>query len=118
MAILIPVLCLFSSVAAAKNLDRNIINRNESDAIELSKVWELDSIKQAVRLFEQNAEDWEKLEEPQKAVFCLNEAATLAQMYSDYETSFRVLKKSLKIEITHKLLEEESISYSLYAFFF
>ena len=115
--LLILLFYLFSFVGTANGLDRDVISKNENVAIELSKVWELDSIKRAVKLFEQTAEDWEKLTEPQKAAFCLNEAAKLAQIYYDHETSFRALKRAIIIEKKYDLLEEETISSSLYALF-
>ena len=108
---------LFSLIGTANGLNRDVISKNENDAIELSKVWELDSIKQSVKLFEQTANDWEKLGEPQKAAFCLNEVAKLAHIYSDHETSFRALDRAIQIETKNRLLEEETISSSIYALF-
>ncbi len=101
----------------AKNLDKNVVTDNENKAVELSKVWELDSIKLAVNLFKQTAEDWEKLSEPQRAAFCLNETAKLAQMYSDYEIAFRALNTAIKLETENNLFEEKIISSSLYSLF-
>src|SRR5215213_5388149 len=116
-ATFILVFYLASLAGVANGLDRTDAAKNENEAIEAGKIWELDSIKKAVGLFEQTAADWEKLAEPRRAVFCPNEAARLAQMYSDYDAAFRALNKALKIAAAHNLLEEESVSASLYAIF-
>jgi CHAT domain-containing protein len=108
---------LHTLLGEAKALDRNIVISNENNAIESSKVWDLDSIKQAVNLFTQTAEDWEKLNEPKRAAFCLNETAKLAQMYSDYETAFRALDRAIELETENSLFEEKVISLSLYSLF-
>ncbi len=115
--ILIIVVYFLTLSAAAKSPDRNEVVKNENNSIELSRVWEPDSIKQTVNLFIRTGEDWEKLNEPQRAVYCLNEAAKSAQMNSDYETAFQVLDKAIKLEIKNNLLEEQIISASLYSLF-
>lgn len=115
--IFLIVFCFCAILVRANDLDKNIVVDNETVAVELGKVWDLNSIKQAVNLYIQTAADWEKLNEPQRAVFCLTETAKLAQMYSDYGTAFRVLEKAIKLATDHNLLEEKIISSSLYSLY-
>lgn len=108
---------LNASFAAAAALDGNAVSENENEAVRLSSVWEFDSIKRAVGLFETTAGDWENLNEPQRAVFCLDESAKLAQYYADDKTTFGDLGKAIKIADKNNLIEEKIITLSLYAFF-
>ena len=113
----ISVVLIFLSANVANGLDREIVSQTEIEAIALSKTWEPNAVKQAVSLFKQTAEDWQKLNEPQNAVNCLNEAAKLSQIYSDHETTFHALDKAISIARKNKLIDEEIVSASLYAFF-
>lgn len=88
---------------------------NEAEAIRLSKIWTKDSIENALVLFEKTALQFEKLGLPRKSVFCLNEAAKLTQINSDYKTAQRVLEKALKLEKKHALQEEKAVSLALSA---
>jgi CHAT domain-containing protein/Tfp pilus assembly protein PilF len=107
--------CLSVSSVFSNVVSKDTVFENEEKAIRLSNVWKLDSIIEAINLFEKTANDLETLGEPQKAVFCFNEAAKLTQIISDYDTAYRVLKKAIKIETTDNLLEEKVISLSLFA---
>ena len=115
--IFLIVFCFCAILVRANILDKKTVAENENNAVELGKVWELNSIKQAVNLYTQTAADWEKLNEPQRAVFCLTETAKLVQMYSDYETAFRVLEKAIKLATDHNLPEEKIITSSLYSLY-
>ncbi len=96
-------------------LDDESVQKNEIDAIQFSKVWELDSIAKSIDLFEQTADKWEKLGEPNRAAFCLNETAKLTQIISDYDAAFRSLNKAIKLETDNNLIEEKAISLSLFS---
>jgi CHAT domain-containing protein len=111
----LTILHFHSLFGVAQNLDRNSLLQDETRAIELSTVWEFESIKRAIELFEQTADNWEKLNEPQRAAFCLNESAKLTQIASDNKKAFRNLERALKLADRNNLLEEKIISSSLLA---
>ncbi|HEY0462439.1 MAG TPA: CHAT domain-containing protein [Pyrinomonadaceae bacterium] len=106
----------FQAAIVRANLpERDVVSKNEAAAAQMSSVWNLESINQAINLFEQTAQDWENLGEPQRAAFCLNEAAKLTQVNSDYGTAFRILDKALRLETKNNLVEEKVVSLSLFS---
>ncbi len=115
--IFLIVFCFCAILVRANIFDKKTVSDNENKAVELGKVWELNSIKQAVNLYIHTADDWEKLKEPKRAVFCLTETAKMVHMYSDYETAFRVLEKAIKLATYHNLPEEKIITSSLYSLY-
>lgn len=112
----ISSLCISQAFAIPKNRENILLN--EEKAIQLSKFWNIDSINQAIHLFEETSIDWENINEPQKAAFCLNERAKLAQIISDYEAAFQSLHKALIIEKNSNLIEEKVITLSLLSLIF
>jgi CHAT domain-containing protein len=97
--------------------DRNEIINNEIRAIALNKEWKHESAQKAIELLKKSAQDWEKIDEPRKAVFCLIETSKISQTLSDNQTIFQSLSQAISISEKNQLLEEEAVSSGLYAFF-
>ncbi len=115
IAILV-VTVLGNGIAAQTAVDiQSETIENETEAIRLGALWQLDPTRTAVGLFESAAQDWERLRNPKRAIFCLNQIAKLPRVDSKDDSALRALRRALRLAGTHNLTDERIISLSLYS---
>ena len=100
-------------ITIANDLTRQSAVDLETQAKQLSKIWNGDEIRRSILLFKDASKKWKSLGEWKKASYCLREAAKLSVFISDNTNSLPMLKKALDFDKKINNFDGQAISYSL-----
>lgn len=95
--------------------EREEAEQNQFRAVALSSLWNRISVEQARDLFEQNAFQWEVLQDYEAAVSSLNDGAKMSQLLAEYKHSFQLLDRAISTSASHDLHDQGAISLALYS---
>lgn len=109
------LLCLIFQTVSAFELSGDDVLKTENEARQLGRQWSGESVRRSVSLYTNASASREKLGDFRQSAKNLREAAKAAQLFSDYETSFALLNKALKIDEKINDTDGRIISLSLFS---